>query len=111
MVEKQRLADHSLDHVGPKRFCDQKGWFRSLAHADTGTHLYNGYPWRFSRSGLVCRLPAPRVGEHSAALLHDLLGIESEGFDRLAGGGVTGAVLEWPEGEGNEEPAETTSRR
>ncbi|MHB8577533.1 MAG: CaiB/BaiF CoA transferase family protein, partial [Dehalococcoidia bacterium] len=75
----------------------QRGWFKPMTHPDTGSHLYNGFPWRFSRSDLVCRLPPPRVGEHSALLLHDLLGISPELYVELSAKGVTGSVLQWPE--------------
>jgi crotonobetainyl-CoA:carnitine CoA-transferase CaiB-like acyl-CoA transferase len=74
-----------------------RGWFRSLVHPDMGTHLYNGYPWRFRQSDLVWRLPSPRVGEHSAAVLSEVLGLDEDEYHELERDGVTGRVLEWPD--------------
>jgi len=73
-----------------------RGWFRPLAHPDLGERLYNGYPWRFSRSGLVWRRPPPRVGEHSAAVLAGLLALDAEAYAALAEAGVSGSTVEWP---------------
>lgn len=76
-----------------------RGWFRPLAHPDLGERLYAGHPWRFSRSPLLWRLPSPRVGEHSAAVLAELLAIDGEQYLALVAQGVSGSTLEWPDPE------------
>jgi crotonobetainyl-CoA:carnitine CoA-transferase CaiB-like acyl-CoA transferase len=70
-----------------------RAWFRRLAHADVGEHLYNGSPWRFA--GLVPRnqLPSPRLGEHGREILTGRLGLAEAEIDALEASGVTGAVL------------------
>lgn len=74
-----------------------RDWFRPIDHPDMGSHLYNGYPWRFSVAELGPCRPPPRVGEHGEAILTHHLGLSRAEFDALAGEGVTAAVLEWPE--------------
>ena len=73
-----------------------RGWFLPMAHPDMGTHLYNGHPWRFSRSPLVCRNPSPRLGEHSADVLMRDLGLDAAEYERLLAEGVTGLVARRP---------------
>lgn len=69
-------------------------WFLAMTHADMGTHLQHGHPWRFSRTPPVCRTPAPRLGEHSAAVLAEDLGLSPAEIERLYETGVTGTVLQ-----------------
>lgn len=71
-----------------------RGWFRPLTHPDTGTQLHNGYPWRFSRSSLVWRSPPPRLGEQSAAVLRNELGLSDALIGDLFERGVTIYVAE-----------------
>ncbi|HZU77324.1 MAG TPA: CoA transferase, partial [Dehalococcoidia bacterium] len=85
------------DEVPHDSHIQARGWFRPLDHPDLGTHLYNGYPWRFARSPLAWGVPPPRIGEHSAAVLAERLGIGDEKYERLVAAGVTGATLEWPD--------------
>lgn len=68
-------------------------WFKPMTHPDLGSHLYNGFPWRFANRELVAALPPPRLGEHSALLLHEKLGLDQPEIDALWAKGVTGDVL------------------
>jgi crotonobetainyl-CoA:carnitine CoA-transferase CaiB-like acyl-CoA transferase len=70
-----------------------RGWFKPMTHPDLGEHLYNGFPWRFSECELVAALPPPRLGEHSEALLKELLGLSDQEIAELKAKKVTGAVL------------------
>ena len=73
-----------------------RGWFRPLTHADMGTHFCNGYPWRFSRSPLAWRLPPPRLGEQSEAILLGELGLTDEDYAELVQRGEAACVLDQP---------------
>jgi len=42
---------------------------------------------------LVAALPPPRLGEHSALLLHEKLGLDQLEIDALMAKAVSGAVL------------------
>ncbi len=68
-------------------------WFRTLTHADMGTHKHNGPNWRFSRSPLARMTASPRLGEHSADLLRRELGLDDTEIDALFTEGVTGYVF------------------
>lgn len=70
-----------------------RGWFKPMTHADMGTQLHHGTPWRFSRTPPVCRTPSPRLGEHSTAVLAAELSLSAAEIERLIEIGVTGAVL------------------
>lgn len=71
----------------------ERGWFKPMTHPDLGQHLYNGFPWRFDECELRAELPPPRLGEHSEALLKELLGLSQAEIDQLKAGEITGAVL------------------
>jgi crotonobetainyl-CoA:carnitine CoA-transferase CaiB-like acyl-CoA transferase len=73
-----------------------RAWFRRLAHADVGEHLYNGLPWRFAGVAPRRHLPSPRLGEHGRDILKARLGLADAEIDTLEAAGVTGAVLAKP---------------
>ena len=70
-----------------------RDWFKPMTHPDLGEHLYNGFPWRFAECALVATLPPPRLGEHSEAILRDLLGLTETEIGDLKAKNITGAVL------------------
>ncbi len=70
-----------------------RDWFKPMTHPDLGEHLYNGFPWRFAECALVATLPPPRLGEHSEAILKDLLGLTEIEISELKAKNITGAVL------------------
>jgi crotonobetainyl-CoA:carnitine CoA-transferase CaiB-like acyl-CoA transferase len=70
-----------------------RDWFKPMTHPDLGEHLYNGFPWRFSECALSATLPPPRLGEHSEALLKELLGLSDAEIEALKAKNVTGSVL------------------
>jgi len=70
-----------------------RAWFKPMTHADMGTHLHHGHPWRFSRTPPVCATPAPRLGEHSAEVLAGELGLTLDEIARLTEFGISGSVL------------------
>lgn len=70
-----------------------RDWFKPIEHPDMGSHRYNGFPWRFSKSKLQINLRPPRVGEHSAEVLQDVLNVSSDEYASLVEQNVTGSVL------------------
>ena len=72
-----------------------RGWFRPIAHSDMGTHLYNGYPWRFSRGRLGLRFPPPWVGEHNSEVLTGLGGLMPDEYTELDRTGIVATLLRW----------------
>jgi benzylsuccinate CoA-transferase BbsF subunit len=54
----------------------------------TGRELLHVIPWRLSDTPPAIRGPAPRVGEHNAYVLGDLLGLSAEEQARLAADGI-----------------------
>ena len=70
-----------------------RGWFKTMTHADLGEHRYNGFPWRFAGRELVAATPPPRLGEHSALLLREKLGLDAAAVEALAAKDVTGWVM------------------
>jgi crotonobetainyl-CoA:carnitine CoA-transferase CaiB-like acyl-CoA transferase len=55
-----------------------RDWFKTMSREDIGAYKYNGFPWRFSRCELLATLPPPRLGEHSEALLREVLSLRSK---------------------------------
>ena len=61
-----------------------------VAHPEAGRHAQMGALWRLSRTPGGVTRPAPRLGEHSRAVLARFLGIDDPEYDRLVALGVTG---------------------
>jgi crotonobetainyl-CoA:carnitine CoA-transferase CaiB-like acyl-CoA transferase len=74
MTSRDLLADPQLV---------ARGFFARLAHAEVGVRAHAGIPWRFSESPNGVRTPAPLIGEHTDAVLRNLLGMKPEEIERL----------------------------
>jgi benzylsuccinate CoA-transferase BbsF subunit len=62
--------------------------FRSVDHPVLGTHPVETHAMRFSAMEPALRLPAPRLGQHTAHVLRELLGMSAEEYARLAAAGA-----------------------
>ncbi len=60
-----------------------RDWWLQLTHPDTGTRQYQGFPWRLRRRPASCDRPAPRMGEHTAEVLREALGMSDGEIDQL----------------------------
>ena len=58
-------------------------FFVPVTHADAGTHLYPGMPWKLSRTPLGVRRPPVRLGEHNEYIYKELLGYSDEEYREL----------------------------
>jgi crotonobetainyl-CoA:carnitine CoA-transferase CaiB-like acyl-CoA transferase len=67
-----------------------RGYFVEIEQADTGTHRYPGWPYRFKRAELAVRLPPVRLGEHNEAVYKGLLGVADAEYERLRADGHIG---------------------
>jgi 2-methylfumaryl-CoA isomerase len=70
----------------------QNPLFAQVAQPGIGELLTPANPLDFSAGGRLQPLPAPRLGEHTQAVLHDLLGLEAANVERLVGAGIVGPV-------------------
>lgn len=66
-----------------------RDWFQPIAHPDMGSHRYNGFPWRFSRTPATVRKAPPRLGEDSDDLLRKKLGFNDMEVAQMIASGVT----------------------
>lgn len=62
-----------------------------IEHAGVGRIPNIGSPWRFSETPVADPRAAPRVGEHTEAVLRDLLGMDEAAIAALAAQGAFGA--------------------
>ncbi|MCR4399193.1 MAG: CoA transferase, partial [Firmicutes bacterium] len=60
-----------------------------VAHPGIGEVMMAGVPVKFSATPCSVRTPAPGLGHHTREILRDLLGIDDEGFERIAAEGAT----------------------
>ncbi len=56
----------------------KRGFFEPVSSLDGVQRVTDGSPYRFSRSPLKVRLPAPGLGEHNAYVLGEVLGLAPE---------------------------------
>ena len=67
-----------------------RGFFESHTHPVTGTHELPGLPMRFSGLERWYPRPAPTLGQHTAEILHELLGVGDETIAELEAEGIIG---------------------
>ncbi|MBI4216249.1 MAG: CoA transferase [Chloroflexi bacterium] len=60
-----------------------RGFFDVAHHPQAGTHLYPGALWKYSRTPITLRYPAPCLGEHNDYVFRELLGLEAEDIAAL----------------------------
>ena len=65
-----------------------RGHFRTVQHPVLGAHPVETHAIRFSDMEPSVRRPAPRLGEHTDAVLRDLLGMPPDEIARLHAAGV-----------------------
>ncbi|MGI8925729.1 MAG: CaiB/BaiF CoA transferase family protein [Tepidiformaceae bacterium] len=68
---------------------NSRGFFVSIAHAETGTFPFPGFPWRFSKTPAAVRHPAPCFAEHNDEVFRTLLGLRDDEVARLYASGAT----------------------
>ena len=61
-----------------------------VTHPEAGTWPQSGIPWHFSAVPNPGLRPAPRLGEHSAEVLAELLGTTEAEYESLVSAGVSG---------------------
>lgn len=66
---------------------EARGHFWPLAHAEMGTLKYNGPAYRFEKTPSELRSAAPRLGEHTDAVLTELLGFTPADLARFRADG------------------------
>jgi crotonobetainyl-CoA:carnitine CoA-transferase CaiB-like acyl-CoA transferase len=62
---------------------EARGFFAELPHAAVGVRTHAGIPWRLTNAPNGVRSPAPLLGEHTRAVMRDLLGYSAEEVERL----------------------------
>ena len=85
-IEAGPVADLADLHDDPQ--IAHRGHFGHVHHPVLGTHPAERHAIRFSDMEPRLRSPAPRLGEHTDAVLHDLLGMSAEEIGRLRDAGV-----------------------
>lgn len=65
-----------------------RGLFHEIDIPDIGPHTIYGSPWRLSDTPTQSRSGAPKLGEHTTAILRGLLGIDAAEIARLSAAGV-----------------------
>lgn len=73
--------------IGDPQLAFRKHWAR-LPHAEMGETIYGVPPFRLSGTPVELRLPAPRLGEHTADVCREVLGMDDGEIERLVAGGV-----------------------
>ena len=67
-----------------------RGFFDEVTHRLTGTYRHAGTHWKLTNSIRKPRSPAPTLGQHSAQVFRDLLGMPDKKINDLIERGITG---------------------
>lgn len=65
---------------------------RELTHADCGTHLYPGLPFKMSNTPNRLRRPPVRLGEHNEYVYKEVIGITDDEYQALKDKGHIGTT-------------------
>ncbi len=65
-----------------------RGFFAMIDHPEAGRHPHQGLPFHFSRSAAGPTRPAPCLGEHTHAVLRDMLGLAPDELQALEAAGT-----------------------
>lgn len=68
----------------------ERGFFEEMAHADCGTHLYPGLPFKMSKTPNSLRRPPARLGEHNKYVYKEVIGVSDEEYRVLKDKGHIG---------------------
>jgi crotonobetainyl-CoA:carnitine CoA-transferase CaiB-like acyl-CoA transferase len=74
-------------------YAAERGLIRELDQPGAGTVRVMASPLRFAGVEPPAPVPAPAVGEHTEAVLRDLLGMDAAAIGALIGAGVAGAPM------------------
>ena len=85
-VEAAPVEDFGDLHEDPQ--LAHRRHFRTVEHPVLGRHPAETHAIRFSAAEPRLESPAPRLGEHTRYVLRELLGMDTEEFDRLHAAGV-----------------------
>lgn len=78
-------------HVDRNLHLRARGFFEAVDHPVLGTHEIPGLPMRItSHAGGWCRSPAPTLGQHTGAVLRELLDLDEAALADLARDGIIG---------------------
>jgi crotonobetainyl-CoA:carnitine CoA-transferase CaiB-like acyl-CoA transferase len=69
-----------------------RGYFQTVAHPDSGTHLLSGPIWKRASESAPLHGAAPMLGEHNGRVLGELLGFPPERLGALERADVIGSV-------------------
>jgi len=67
---------------------EARGHWVSLDHPEMGPSTYNSPPYRFSHAHSEPSSPAPLLGQHTAEICRDLLGLDDATIEKLSAEGV-----------------------
>jgi crotonobetainyl-CoA:carnitine CoA-transferase CaiB-like acyl-CoA transferase len=85
-IEAAPVLDLADLHDDPQ--LAHRGHFRTVEHPVLGAHPAETHAIRFSAMEPALRRPAPRLGEHTGAVLHDLLDMSDDEIARLRAAGA-----------------------
>jgi len=66
----------------------ERGHWWQLDHREIGVHAYDAPAWRLSETPALPRRPGPALGQHSAEVCRDILGLDDETIAELGAAGV-----------------------
>lgn len=66
----------------------ERGIFVNLPHAEVGVRTHIGIPWKLSETPCAVEAPAPLLGQHTDAVLREVLKLSDTEIEGLREGGV-----------------------
>src|SRR5262249_8740490 len=81
-------AVQSCDELFSDPQLAHRGHWWHLEHAVMGTHAYDAPAWKLSRTPAQARRAGPALGQHTAEVCREILGLDGEAIAQLTMEGV-----------------------
>jgi crotonobetainyl-CoA:carnitine CoA-transferase CaiB-like acyl-CoA transferase len=77
-----------VDEVVASKHLEHRGFWIRAPHPEFGVRALPGPSWRASRSPMRATTAAPQLGQHTAEVLRDVLGLDEDVIASLDAAGV-----------------------
>ena len=77
---------------------NDRGYFVTVRHPVSGTHVFPGFPWRFEETPGAIARPAPLFAQHNHEVFTGLLGMTEAEIEALYAGGATNDAPQYAAG-------------
>ncbi len=95
MLQEAGVASGAVFNNGDVYNCPhnkQRGFFETIEHPEAGIHAHVGRLWRFEETTMPARSHSPCLGEYTATVLKELVGLTPDEIKELEQNNIIGTI-------------------